>query len=789
MDKIYQFFKSLSPYKDMIGLALLLIGVFIVVILIIASFQKLKKVRAEQLEQQKADNLKNVDYTTVSGAKKSSILRQIVAPDALDPGPNGYLIINDGGRDVYVRNFTISSLPSTAVFATTFAQLLDFPRCTSSIFVDPIPEGQMISKLDHQITILTSERGSTGDPNRYRKLTAQIDDVNSSARQVENGENKFFQVKFVFSLYADDLRSLNKMTSEFVAKATGKNISMTNCFAAQAEAYARNAPFDGMQKVTSALIKSDGLQQFRLDKYSLSALYNYTQSAYSHKNGIPLGRDLLTAAPIMFDIYAPSHDGYTLVIAGKTRSGKSATIKMMACRQLLQGYHFVAVDSQARKGLSEGEYAGLASLCGGINFQISSRSEEVMNILEVSETTRTRPDDNGKLHEMRTLELADKISMVANVIKAMVGASKQGSDFKMDKFLHRVIVDNLQALYKSFGIIDGDPDSLYEKSDNIDSFGVSSGRKQKPLPTITDFYKQILISRRDNTSPNYADAYDVLVTSLVDYVKELYYSEKTCWFFSREEFENLPFVEGAPGREYINDMHQKEAVIEVHGIRSYYDGQSSVHISKDVAFTNIDISQLPDNEKNLARQIAIDFINENFIKRNSEDIGNADKLECIFDEAHENFSNDYARATLDGVVRTARKRNVAVILSTQTLAEFDRYPETQAILTQTAVKFIFKQDYKHKDYLINVIGLTEAQTDFILNNLGGDPDNEEDSGRHRGEMCIMDNKQVAFCKVDYLKSTESLPVETDAEGIKEVFKSGQGQGQGQGTLQVQEGAA
>lgn len=771
MEQLYQFFKALSPYKSLIGYLLLLVVLFVFVLVVYVSYQRMKRLKEEQEEQQRVENLKNMDYSALATDKKSSVLRQIVAPDAIDPGPNGYLIINDGGRDIYVRNFTISSLPSTAVFATTFASILDFPQCTSSIFVDPIPEGTMISKLDHQITILTSERGSTGDPNRYRKLTSQIEDVNSSARQVENGENKFFDVKFVFSLYADDLRELNKMTSEFVAKAMGKSIFVTNCFAVQAEAYARNAPLNGTQTLASLKIKTDGLEKFQLDKYSLSALYNYTQSAYGHKNGIPLGRDLLTAAPITFDIYAPAHDGYTLVIAGKTRSGKSATIKMMCCRQLLQGYHFVCVDSQARKGMSEGEYAGLASLCGGINFQISNRSHEIMNILEVAETTRTETDENGKLHELRTLELSDKITMVTNVIKAMIGSSRKDADFKMDKFLHRVIVDNLQAVYKSFGIIDGNPDSLYEPSDNIDSFGISSGRKQKTLPTMTDFYRQILISRRDNTNPNFADAYDVLVTSLVDYVRELYYSSKTCVFFTRKQFQNLPYVEGAPGREYINDMHQKEAVIEVHGIRAYYDGQSSVHIGKDVSFTNIDISQLPESEKVLARQIAIDFINENFIKRNSEDIGNADKLECIFDECHENFRNDYARATLDGVVRTARKRNVAVILSSQTLAEYDQYPETQAILTQAAVKFIFKQDYKHKDYLMRVIGLTEAQTNFILNNLGGDPDNEEDSGRHRGEMCIVDNKQVAFCKVDYLKSTEQYPVETDAEGIKEMFEN------------------
>ena len=64
---------------------------------------------------------------------------------------------------------------------------------------------------------------------------------------------------------------------------------------------------------------------------------------------------------------------------------------------------------------------------------------------------------------------------------------------------------------------------------------------------------------------------------------------------------------------------------------------------------------------------------------------------------------------------------------------------------------------------------TESQTDYILNNLGGGAFEDDEKNRHRGEMCIMDNKRVAFCKVDYLKETEKLPVETDAKEISNIY--------------------
>lgn len=770
LTNLYEFLAGLTQYRYVILTIMALILVAIVAILVGGALNHLRAEKAKAEEEEREENLKNIDYNSLREGRKSAMLKKIVAADGVDPAPNSYMVINDGGKDIYVRSLTITSMPKRDRFANTFSELMDFPGCTSSVFINPLSEAAMISKMDRHITVLSSEYGAaSGDVNRQRKLNAQFQDASNFAEQIESGENKFFSVGFVFSLYAYSVKELNKATDQFHSKALAKGIYVSNCFAVQAEAYASNAPLNKEQKTTTLFIKSDAIKYFQMDKYSVSAIYNYTQSSYSHKQGVALGRDLQSGSPIIFDLYDQSHDGFCLIIAGKTGCGKSATIKMMCCRDLIQGYHFVAVDSQARKGMSEGEYAGLAQMCNGINFQISNSSKEIMNIFEVSETTRTVKDSANTVREVRTLELADKINMVANVLQTMVKGSANISDIQTNTYVHRIIIDNLANLYRSFGIVDGDPDSLYTTARSQVAMGITAGKQLKTLPTLTDYYMQILLSRRDNEDMTLQNAYNLVVMALADYVKELYYSEKTCRFFTRSQFLKLPYVEGTKGREFVNEKQHREAIIEVHGIRAYFDGQSSVHISKDCPFTNIDISQLPDSERVLARQVAIDFINENFIKKNSESIGSADKLMCIFDECHENFKNDYARLTLDGAVRTARKRNVALVLSSQTVREYENWPETQAILKQAAVKFIFKQDYQDREYLIKTLGLTEAQTDYILNSLGGNPDDESDKNRHRGEMCIIDNKQVAFCKVDYLKKTEALPVETDSRAIEALF--------------------
>ncbi len=773
MNNLYNFLYAITGYRSLIMAFAVMLGILVFGILVYGAVMRLMEQIKIQKEETAEENLRNIDYESLMKEKKAEILREVVAPDGIDCGPNNYMTLIDNGKEIYFRTFTISEMPRRVKFANTFSNLFNFPNCTSSVFIEPLAEEQVIHKMDRHITILSAEYSAAqGDPNRMRKLQAQYADASKFAAEVESGDNRFFNVGFLFSLRADSLKELNKITSQFRSNALSKGVKITSCYSVQAEGFVQNAPFNHEVSISSSFIRDEAIRWHRFDKYAVSAIYNYTQTSFSHMDGVVLGRDMVTQSPVMFDIYDPSHDGFTLVIAGKTGSGKSATIKMMASRQVLQGFHFVAVDSQARQGMSEGEYAGLAELCDGINFQISSSSKEVMNIFEVGETVRTVKSEGNEVHEVRTLELSDKIAMVANIVGTMVrGNQEHQTSMQLNTYINRIIVDNITQMYKSFGIIDGDPDSLYTVPGSVyaQEGTVTDGRPLKKLPTITDFYKQLLISNRDNSDATLTEAYNIILMSLVDYVRELYYSKESCTFFSKAQYQRLRYSEPHQARVFKNDRNQEESVIEIRGIRKYFDGQSTIHISKDCVFTNIDISQLPDSEKNLARQVAIDFVNENFIKKNSENLHAADKLACIFDEAHEMFNHEYARKTLDGVSRTARKRNVSMWLSSQTIKEYDNYPETQAILKQAAVKFVFKQDYQDREYLRDTLGITDEQASYIVNSLGGNPSDKSDKNRHRGEVCIIDNKQVCFCKVDYRKKTEAIAVETDARQIKELF--------------------
>ena len=596
------------------------------------------------------------------------------------------------------------------------------------------------------------------------------------AEKVESGEEKFFNVGFLFTLYSDSLEALNIESDKFRAKALNKQIYITGTYGVQPEAYLSNMPFNRKVKLKSKIVTGDTVKMHQMDRKSLSTVFNYTQGSFSHKEGIFMGRDMFTGKPFVFDPYDPSHDGFTILIFGKTGSGKSTTIKGMVERLALLGYRFVCVDSQQRKGLNEGEYASLAEILNGVNFQIAAHTTNIMNPFDVQESRIFIKDkSSGNTgYEKRTLELTDKIAQLGHTIEMM--GQFDIADSVLATNVRDVINTSIKAVYADKGIVDGKPDTLYEQGATVEGERIGSGMVPKLLPTISDWYKKVLIQYRDNREQDMDPAYRLVLKGMKEYVRELYYTRETVQFLTREEVQELPADPERPGvRQYLNQYTDDyEDVIEIHGIRPYYDGQSTIAVSRNCKFTNIDISLLSEAEKKVARMIAIEFTNEQFIKKNSEQVGSADKMMAIFDEAHENFEQKAARVILNNVSRTARKRNVSMVLSTQTVKEYDRFEETQDILKQAAVKMVCKQDYQDKEYLMTALNITDSEADLITNWVGGveieGMENEDEKNKHRGEMCVVDGNNVLFLKFDYLAETEALSVETNAARIAELFE-------------------
>lgn len=780
MGGMLRLFRNLAPYR---GLFLFTSELILVAVLIILAKALYKKLKNEYEESKKYENqplLKHEYKADLSEVERQNVIRQMIAADGVDANPNTYMSVSDGGREVYVRSVTISKLPKKVRFAETLKPLLNFPNCTSTAFVEPVDVSEISRKLDRQINILESEQIVNKDnPNRVRKLYQQEAETTRWASEVEMGDKKFFYCGFLFTFFADSVEELNKITDSFRSAALNKKMDISNCYAVQGEAYLSGMPLNRRQFNFFSKIGSDAVKMHLMDQESVSVILNYTTDYFTHKKGIPLGRNLFTQMPFVFDIYDPSHDGFTVVICGKTNSGKSATIKMMEERYIPLGYRFVSIDSQTRKGTSEGEYSSVTEINGGVNFQISSKNGNILNIFDVQESTAFVKESANSGHEIRTLDLNGSITeMVYNLRSMMqIGANDKDRelDAVMDSDIDSILRKVVKELFLERGIVHGNADSLYEEGAVVRDGLLQSGYVHKKLPTMTDFFKKVLQYKWANRDLALVGAYKLITNTLCEYVRELYYCESDYLFFTKEEYDSMPKDPEHPEqRLFLNDNDRYVPVTALLGIRPYFDGQSTLNITRDCPVTNIDISQLTELERKVAREIAVRFVNERFVKKNSEKLDGSDKLVVIIDEAHENFEYEYGRKIFANMVRTARKRNVGCIFSTQTVAEFIRYDETADILRQAAVKMVFKQDGQDQDLLIKTLNITSSQARIITNQIGVVTDKSDPHARtrHRGEMCVIDGEDVLFVKVDYLKSVEKLAVETDASAVITLNKKG-----------------
>ena len=686
--------------------------------------------------------------------KKISSARQIVAPDGVNPNPLSYFVLNDAGHDIYVRCFTIDTLPKRTVFAFTFPALFNYERMRVSVFIEPLPESRAAHMLDTTIVeietnIINAEKNY--NRNMLRKLNGKLKETESWAERIETGENSLYHVYFLFVLMASSMEELNYESDAFRNLAKEKQITISACYGVQPEAFLSGMPLNRRVQAGIGPIKTAGLKCHTMDKLSVCSIFNHTQTDFIHENGVVLGRNMSSWKPVAYDCYDTSHNGYNVVFCGMTGTGKSATMKILASRYISKnGYRFVAIDSQARG--NRGEYSMMADVQCGINYQIKVDSEVILNPFEVREEEEWSEIDGDYL----VLKLKDKVEDAKGNLMIMVQGNKGTVDFELATYLERIITDIVVELYDDCGIVDGRVDSLFEENE-YGSMVFSGGRKRKKLPTITDFYKKLLIYERNNNIEEHKKGYRILLDSLKERVRELYFCPSCLHFYIKDEYR----------KDRICHCHPEGRKIQrIKGVKSYFDGQSNVVIDRNVKFTNIDLSQLPDEERPIARLIALSFVTEHFIKRNAVNPKKTEYMGVICDELHENFKSLAAVQKLDYVSRTSRKRLVSLWTATQALKDYQRMPETEALLKQAATKFVFKQDYQDRAWIKEALNITNGQTDRIME-LGGDP---ADRGTERkGEVCIVDNGKVCFCKVDYLKSAEAVFVETDARILEKMY--------------------
>ena len=584
---------------------------------------------------------------------RKKTIKELIAPSGIDTRDIDRLeIISNTKR--YARSFFVSSLPRMATFPELFRDMYLFGDINTSVYIKPIQESQSQNELNKIINELEVERLSSSDRgniNRESIIAQKKAEAEHFRDEIAAGYNKLYEASVLATIFAYNKEDLDRYTKLLSTSMSKSLVGIKTAWGLQEEAFQSNVP----------LMNDKIKRTHTFDRNSMGTVFPFTTSEVGHPTGVPIGFNVQTGVPILFDNFHSSLTNYNMVIFAKSGAGKSVTMKMLISRSsVLMGIESLALDA-------EGEYKIVAESLGGINVVISPNSKTIINLFDI-EPERVKDEITGR--ERVVLNIENKIEDVTQALLTMAKGSTRSTE--VNELTKQLIAELVAEEYAGAGIT-SDPRSLYKASKDGILNGDMLAKEKKPMPTIGSWYKRLENKERENTTESYKSHYSYLLKVMKQYV-----------------------------REYNGQM-------------AYFDGQSTFELLDGVPFINLDISGLEERfARPLAQQILLSWIWEKYVKKNSEDRRKATKKRVIVDEAWMLLPFPEAVDFLNTMARRARKRNVSLAIISQRFQDFYEKPEVQAVLTSSDTKLFLAQDKSEIEYLKEVFKLSEGEANFLV---------------------------------------------------------------------------
>ncbi|OHB14885.1 MAG: conjugal transfer protein TraC [Candidatus Zambryskibacteria bacterium RIFOXYC1_FULL_39_10] len=288
-------------------------------------------------------------------------LRDILAPSALKVNTKE---LNLGEK--VVRSFFVISYPR---FLTEdwFSPIINMDKMFDvSIFIHPLETAKILRSFQKKVAEVQSqirsreEKGLVRDP----MLDTAYQDLENLRDQLQQAQEKMFEVGLYISVYADNSDELDKVESEIKSVMESKLV------------YVKPALFQQEQGFRSILpIAKDELAvHSKINSSPLSSLFPFISFDLTSDKGILYGINRHNSSLVLFDRF--SLENYNSVTFAKAGAGKSYNIKLEILRTLMFDTEVIVIDP-------ENEYEYMAEAVGGRYFNISLNSDHHINPFEL----------------------------------------------------------------------------------------------------------------------------------------------------------------------------------------------------------------------------------------------------------------------------------------------------------------------------------------------------------------------------------------------------------------------
>ena len=260
------------------------------------------------------------------------------------------------------RSFYTISYPRFLV-DSWFTPIVNLDRVMdASIFIHPLETSQILRNFQKKVAEVESQimdresKGLVRDP----MLDTAYQDLENLRSQLQQAQEKLFEVGLYLTLYASSKEELDKAEGEVRGILDAKLV------------YTKPALFEQEQGFRSTLpLALDELNvHSKLNSSPVSSIFPFVSFDLSSDRGILYGINRHNSSLILFDRF--SLENYNSVVFAKSGSGKSYAVKLEILRSLMFDTDVMVIDP-------EREYEYLAQATGGRMFDISLSSEHHIN--------------------------------------------------------------------------------------------------------------------------------------------------------------------------------------------------------------------------------------------------------------------------------------------------------------------------------------------------------------------------------------------------------------------------
>jgi len=241
--------------------------------------------------------------------------------------PDGYLIEKDYirvGKKFY-RLYVLTDFPQ-AVYVGWLEDIKLLGNVDVSVHLTPVDARDAVNQLTRKITqyqsqyMLDDQRGNIYELGILRKA---VEDLERLRESIQMNRDKLYYVTAVVSVSADSVEELERSSKILEEVLAGKSIRARRMFLRQSEAFKSFVPI--LENHCEDLSRN-------FNSGAAASLFPFASPEFSHKKGIPLGINLFTGSPVIFDnfIGPPFMTNYNLGIFATSGAGKSFLIKLLS---------------------------------------------------------------------------------------------------------------------------------------------------------------------------------------------------------------------------------------------------------------------------------------------------------------------------------------------------------------------------------------------------------------------------------------------------------------------------